>query len=310
MIEKGLVAWAIREKKGVTIPSLDFSDQVLLHIIATNSRIRGMFVGLFSDQADSVPDISRDLISIVMRNTGNALESIEHYERIKTEKLLRESKERIEAILFSIPTGIVIFDAKTHQIIDANAKALAIIGCSRSELLGTDYHKYNSLPMQEHGLNTHGWQSRENVEGTLITASGEEIPVLKSVIPVVIGEQECLIESFIDIRDQKNSEYNRLVKEKMQGVIELAGAVCHEMNQPMQAVSGYADLLMLDVAPEDRIYKRVSSIAEQVARMGEITKKLMSITRYKTKDYLTGKIFDIERAASKEEEPPTIGIAT
>ncbi len=113
-----------------------------------------------------------------------------------------------------------------------------------------------------------------------------------------------MIESFIDIRDQKSSESDRLQKEKLQGVIELAGAVCHEINQPMQAVSGHADLLMLDVKPEDRIYKRVASISEQVTRMGEITKKLMSITRYKTKDYLTGQIFDIEQAASEEEEPP------
>ncbi|MCP3954275.1 MAG: PAS domain S-box protein [Desulfobacterales bacterium] len=303
MIEKGLVAWAIREKKGMTIPSQDFTDQVLLHIIATNSRVRGMLVGLFADNADSTPDVSRDLISLVMRNTANALESIEHYERIKTERLLRESKERIEAILFSIPTGIVILDAKTYKIVDANAKAEVLIGCSRKELIGADYQKYNCLPEQEHGPITNGWQSRENFEGTLIAASGEDIPVLKSVIPVLIGEQECLIESFIDIRDQKSSESDRMQKEKLQGVIELAGAVCHEMNQPMQAVSGHADLLMLDVQPEDRIHKRVASIAEQVTRMGEITKKLMSITRYKTKDYLSGQIFDIEQAASEEEEP-------
>jgi len=300
MIEKGLVAWAIREKKGVVIPSQDYSEQLLLHIVATSTRVRGMFVGLFSDRADSVPDVSRDLLSIVMRNTANALESIEHYERIKTEKLLRESKARIEAILFSIPTGIVILDAGSHRIVDANAKALDIIGCSREDLLGTDYHKYICPLQSENSPRMHGWQPRENFEGTLITTSGEEIPVLKSVIPVTIGEQACLIESFIDMRDQKHSEFERMQREKLQGVIELAGAVCHEMNQPMQAVSGHADLLMLEADKNDPLYKRVETIAGQVARMGEITKKLMSITRYKTKDYLSGQIFDIDQATADE----------
>jgi len=300
MIEKGLVAWAIRERKGVIIPSRNYQHQMLLHIIATTSRVRGMFVGLFSDQADAVPDVSRDLLSIVLRSTANALESIEHYERIKAEQLLRESKERIEAILFAVPTGIVILNAQTHAVIDANAKALDIIGCSRAELRGRDYRQYRFLPGDEYDLTGPGLKCRENFEGTLVSVDGDSIPVLKSVIPVIIGNQECLIESFIDIRDQKNSESDRLQREKLQGVIELAGAVCHEMNQPMQAVSGHADLLMLEVTPDDRVHRRVSTIAEQVTRMGEITKKLMSITHYKTKDYLSGQIFDIEQAASAD----------
>jgi len=300
MIDKGLVAWAIREKKGVVIASQDYSDQLLLHIVATSSRVRGMFVGLYSDRADSIPDVSRDLLSIVMRNTANALESNEHYERIKAEKVLRESKARIEAILFSIPTGIVILDAGSHRIVDANTKALDIIGCTREHLLGTDYHKYICPLPPEHGPHMHGWQPRENFEGALITASGEEIPVLKSVIPVTIGEQACLIESFIDMRDQKHSEFERLQREKLQGVIELAGAVCHEMNQPMQAVSGHSDLLMLETEADNPLLKRVKAIVDQVTRMGEITKKLMSITRYKTKDYLSGQIFDIDQATTEE----------
>jgi len=28
-------------------------------------------------------------------------------------------------------------------------------------------------------------------------------------------------------------------KEKMQGVLEMAGAICHELNQPLMAISGY-----------------------------------------------------------------------
>lgn len=127
---------------------------------------------------------------------------------------------------------------------------------------------------------------------------------MKSVIPVTIGEQACLIESFIDMRDQKHSEFERMQREKLQGVIELAGAVCHEMNQPMQAVSGHADLLMLEADSNNPLYKRVAAIINQVTRMGEITKKLMSITRYKTKDYLSGQIFDIDQATDAETRSP------
>ena len=46
MIEQGYFAWAIREKRGVSILSRDHTRKFILHVIATYSRIRGMFVGL------------------------------------------------------------------------------------------------------------------------------------------------------------------------------------------------------------------------------------------------------------------------
>lgn len=85
-------------------------------------------------------------------------------------------------------------------------------------------------------------------------------------------------------------------KEKLQGVIEMAGAVCHELNQPMQAVSGYSELLMMGIKDDNPFYDKINRIKTQVYRMGGITKKLMEITRYETKDYLNGKIIDIEKA--------------
>ena len=35
--------------------------------------------------------------------------------------------------------------------------------------------------------------------------------------------------------------------EELQAIIEMAGAVCHELNQPLQSMSGYCKLLMMDL---------------------------------------------------------------
>jgi len=90
-----------------------------------------------------------------------------------------------------------------------------------------------------------------------------------------------------------------LEKEKLQAVLETAGAVCHEMNQPLQVVSGVAELLLLDVKNTDPHYEKLMTLMEQTERMGEITNKLMKITKYETKKYLKSKIVDIDKA-SKE----------
>ena len=87
---------------------------------------------------------------------------------------------------------------------------------------------------------------------------------------------------------------------KVQGALEMAGAVCHGLNQPLQAAAGNAELLLMQMKPEDPGYEKVSRINVQVMKMGEITRKLMGITRYETKDYPMGKIVDIDRSSGKE----------
>jgi CheY-like chemotaxis protein len=86
-------------------------------------------------------------------------------------------------------------------------------------------------------------------------------------------------------------------KEKFQGVLEMAGAVCHEFNQPLMAISGYIEILLLDMSEDNPHHKTFKKIFEQIHRLGKITKKLMGITEYKTKPYLEGNIVDIGEAS-------------
>lgn len=91
--------------------------------------------------------------------------------------------------------------------------------------------------------------------------------------------------------------------EKMQGVFEMAGAICHELNQPLMALTGYAELITLKIKKEDPIYADIKKILEQVHRLGQITQKLMSITKYETKEYMDKKIIDIEKSSSTPRSP-------
>jgi len=89
-----------------------------------------------------------------------------------------------------------------------------------------------------------------------------------------------------------------LEREKLEGVLEMAGAVCHELNQPLQTVSGYLDLFMMDMDETDKNYRYAESIQSGVTRIGKLTRKIMSITSYKSKPYLKHKIVDIDLSSS------------
>jgi len=100
MIDEGFFAWAIRERRGVTISSHDHSRQLILHVIATYSRIRGMFIGLLPNQKNVIPDKSLTLLSIILLNTANALESLEFYRLLRDQNTILEQKiaERTKAL--------------------------------------------------------------------------------------------------------------------------------------------------------------------------------------------------------------------
>lgn len=89
-----------------------------------------------------------------------------------------------------------------------------------------------------------------------------------------------------------------LEREKLEGVLEMAGAVCHELNQPLQTVSGYLDLLMMDMDKTEKKFRYAESIQSGITRIGKLTRKIMSITSYKTKPYLKQKIVDIDLSSS------------
>ncbi|MFH1314370.1 MAG: response regulator [Candidatus Eisenbacteria bacterium] len=87
-------------------------------------------------------------------------------------------------------------------------------------------------------------------------------------------------------------------REKLRGALEMAGATCHELNQPMQVVSGYAELLLKQVGEGSRLRTQMGKIQEAVESMIGITRKLQSITRYETRQYIKGsRIIDIDKSS-------------
>ncbi|MGA7142904.1 MAG: response regulator [Desulfobacterales bacterium] len=105
MIEKNLFGWVIREKRGVLVDSKDHSRRFLFHVIATHSKIIGMFVGLWPGQGERIPDVSLDLLSIILLNSANAIENagfchlMHRQNSILEEKVKHKTKEIEEAMV-------------------------------------------------------------------------------------------------------------------------------------------------------------------------------------------------------------------
>ncbi|MBF0573392.1 MAG: PAS domain-containing protein [Desulfamplus sp.] len=108
-----------------------------------------------------------------------------------------------------------------------------------------------------------------------------------------------------DITAKKKMEEDIIKSEKLKGVLEMSGAVCHEMNQPMTSAMLHLQLLCEELSTdlgENHIYRNdIDVIKKSIEDMSIITKKLMSINRYRTQEYIKGQtIIDIDGSSTNE----------
>jgi len=99
MIEEGLFAWALRERRGVIAPTRS-QDHAFLHVIGNHSGIKGVFIGMLQAGRQSVPPTQMILISIILFNLANVLESLSLYRAMMNQNEVLEHKvaERTESL--------------------------------------------------------------------------------------------------------------------------------------------------------------------------------------------------------------------
>jgi hypothetical protein len=101
------------------------------------------------------------------------------------------------------------------------------------------------------------------------------------------------------IKKRRQLEEERLQRGRLEGVLEMAGAACHEFNQPLQTLLGYSHFLLKHLPEDSPLFGQIKEIRITIEQLGKITHKIMHITRYETKEYAGGsKIIDIDKASS------------
>jgi signal transduction histidine kinase len=69
-------------------------------------------------------------------------------------------------------------------------------------------------------------------------------------------------------------------EKKLETVSDLIRALCHEMNQPLQAITGYSDLIRLDSKVNISIMKDIKQIRDQIDKANIINKKIVALAKY------------------------------
>lgn len=205
---------------------------------------------------------------------------------------LSSEDRRLLSILDTLLLGIIIMDPRAHRIVYVNSEAARLMGRPQSEMLNRVCHNYicpfarGKCPITDLG------QQIDRSKRCVIDHTGQEVPILKSVKRIRFKAQEHLLETFMDIRDVTE-------KERLTGVLEMAGAAAHHLSQPLQAIMFELDDLAKEI-PE-HWSGRLKAMLESAGEMQRIIRNIQEITRYQTREYVHGaRIVDIDGASSPE----------
>ncbi len=208
----------------------------------------------------------------------------------QTEESLLNAKERTEYILHSIQSGVLIIDAETHEILESNPAAAAMIGRTQKEIIGRVCHQFISPTAKGACPITDKGQVVNNLKKVLLTKDNEQTEILKTVVPITLEGRKCRLESFVDISDLKRAEdelrqVNKLLEQQTSLAIEnsiqaeaankskseFLANMSHEIRTPMNGILGFTDL-MFDT-DLDEIQNNYASI---IKRSGETLLSLIN----------------------------------
>jgi len=272
---------------------IDFARKQNKDVIGTISKIwlgapmiiKGRVIGVITIQnfTSSTAYSSKDLglLNTISQHIALAIE------RKESEKKLLSQQQVLETILEASPVGICLLENRIFKWV--NEEMVSMFGYdSKEDLTGQGSHiiyaskqacKEAGTIIQKDlilGARADFDFELKRRDGSLFKAH----IILTSSSPE--NPMENTIATFADISLRDIAQQEKLEKEKLQGVLEMAGAICHEISQPLQAIIGYS--AMFD-PPEAITAKELKQIKYQATRIGDITKRLAQITRYKTIPY-------------------------
>ncbi len=252
---------------------------------------------------------SRDVDSLTaelidLRKQIEALEAVEDKRARSVDAFKREAVEW-QATFDAIP-DMVSVQATDGTLLRINRAYAKAYGGNGKEVVGRKCYEV------VHGTKQHCdgcplCLTIADRKGAVLRIHGESpLAILEASTSPIFDEDGTVsgaVHIIKDISERIRAEQDRIVAERLKGALEAAGAACHELNQPLQAILGYVELILSDPPEDDDLRSKFLKIREQATRMAKITRALGSMTRYETRAYVgETRIIDLKRASVSEGE--------
>ena len=211
---------------------------------------------------------------IAAASSANALKNALLYRDVASEAARhRSTGEKLRRVLDGTPDVIVATDAQ-GRITEFNRAAEDLTGYFAKEALGREFAQI--LPAAAPHLDA-GRKGRELVL-TRPDGSACEIHLVNAPLTDEAGGHTGRVFLGRDVTDLRRAEKSLAQAERLSSLGEVVAGVAHELNNPLSAVLGYAQLLQSTTGRDDLDHDLVR-IVESARRCQKIVVNLLSFAR-------------------------------
>src|SRR5687768_10589868 len=204
----------------------------------------------------------------------------------RQQRQLRTSEERYRALFEQARDGIGVVRLSDYRLIEANNKACEILGLRQQDCVDRDvreiFHAATPSPAADLiRFNDHS--SGEN-ELTIQTAQGQTLPISVSFTPLSTEGEKVTIMSLRDLSMRKKLEAEReemqrqlYQSSKLASIGELSAGVAHEINNPLNGIINFAQLLKDEETSRSEFEQQmIDGIIDEGERIAQIVRGLLT----------------------------------
>ena len=209
----------------------------------------------------------------------------------ETEAALRESAERYRHMV-EVARDIVYTTDHLGNFTYVNPTACTVTGYPTNEILGRHF-TFLVAPDWVSRVESYYHTQFSNrspetlLEFPIVTKTGDIKWVEQTVVLLTEGDHVTGFQAIVrDITARKKVEEEKAALEeqliqsqKMEAVGKLAGGIAHDFNNLLTAVSGYAELAMMQTPVSDRTTQYLQEIHKSAARASDLTRQLLAFSR-------------------------------
>ncbi len=206
-------------------------------------------------------------------------------ERRRAETVSAAERNFISAILDTTSAILLVID-REGRIVRFNRACEEVSGYPAEEIGGRPVWAFLDVPEEQDSIRRATAAARAGHcpprgETWLRTKSGalRRIAWSNAILRDHRGQPAYLISFGIDLTEQRMLREQLLHSQKMEAMGRLAGGVAHDFNNLLTAISGFAELVVDTLAPEDPRRSDMDEIQKAAERAACLTRQLLAFSR-------------------------------
>ncbi len=177
-----------------------------------------------------------------------------------------------------------IFVLENDAIAFPNPSTTELLGCEANELANYNFLDFVVPDERQTVLDAYIEMSENNHNATLDSVKirrvdKTELSVMITIVPVEWHGMRALLHFVRDITEKQRLETELLQAQKMEAIGTLAGGIAHDINNVLQIITGYIQILEVRRACEPRGLKYLASMRKAAERAANITRQLLLYSR-------------------------------